>query len=88
MISNIGLDLGGKKFVEVARKILGFNAPVLFFSANRNHFSWLKDFPNALYTSQDNFYKDYILNYNEKGLLALKQKIALFCVFFIITFLK
>jgi len=75
LISNIGLDLGGKKFVEVARKLLGFNAPVLFFSANRNHFSWLKDFPNALYTSQDNFYKDYILNYNEKGLLNLKQKI-------------
>ena len=37
LISNIGLDLGGKKFVEVARKILGFNVPVLFFSANRNH---------------------------------------------------
>ena len=75
LISNIGLDLGGKKFVEVARKILGFNAPVLFFSANRNHFSWLKDFPNALYTSQDNFYKDYIMNFNEKGLLDLKKKI-------------
>jgi len=75
LISNIGLDLGGKKFVEVARKILGFNVPVLFFSANRNHFSWLKDFPNALYTSQDSFYKDYILNYNEKGLLNLKQNI-------------
>ena len=75
LISNIGLDLGGKKFVEVARKMLGFNVPVLFFSANRNHFSWLKDFPNALYTSQDSFYKDYILNYNEKGLLNLKQKI-------------
>ena len=75
LISNIGLDLGGKKFVEVARKMLGFNVPVLFFSANRNHFSWLKDFPNALYTSQESFYKDYILNYNEKGLLNLKQKI-------------
>jgi hypothetical protein len=75
LISNIGLDLGGKKFVEVARKILGFNVPVLFFSANRNHFSWLKDFPNALYTSQDSFYKDYIMNFNEKGLLCLKKKI-------------
>ena len=78
LISNIGLDLGGKKFVEVARKILGFNAPVLFFSANRKHFSWLKDFPNALYTSQESFYKDYILNYNEKGLLELKKKIESF----------
>ena len=78
LISNIGLDLGGKKFVEVARKILGFNVPVLFFSANTDHFSWLKNFPNALYTSQESFYKDYILNYNEKGLLELKKKIESF----------
>ena len=75
LISNIGLDLGGKKFVEVARKLLGFNVPALFFSANKNHFSWLKDFPNVLYTNQDDFYEDYILNYNEKGLLDLKKKI-------------
>ena len=75
LISNIGQDLAGKKFVEVARKILGFNAPVLFFSGNQTHLSWLKDFPNALYTNQDDFYEDYILNYNEKGLLELKKKI-------------
>ena len=75
LISNIGLDLGGKKFVEVAREILGFNVVVLFFSANRNHFSWLKDFPNALYTSGADFYKDYIMNYNEQGILALKKKV-------------
>ena len=75
LISNIGLDFSGKKFVEIAREILGFNLMVLFFSANRNHLSWLKDFPNALYTSQNDFYKDYILNYNEKGLLSLKKKI-------------
>ena len=75
LISNIGLDLGGKKFVEVARKILGFNVMVLFFSANEEHLSWIKNFPNALYTNQADFYKDYILNYNEKGLLNLKKKI-------------
>ena len=75
LISNIGLDKAGKKFVEVARKILGFNVVVLFFSANKNHFSWLQDFPNALYTSNDDFYKDYILNYNQKGLLDLKRKV-------------
>ena len=77
LISNIGKDLAGKKFVEVARKILGFNVMVLFFSADRNHLSWIKDFPNALYTNTDSFYKDYILNYNEEGLLALKKKIEL-----------
>ena len=75
LISNIGLDLGGKKFVEVARKILGFNVMVLFFSANRNHFSWLKEFPNALYTDNSDFYKQYILKYNEEGLLNLKKEV-------------
>ena len=75
LISNIGLDLAGKKFVETARKILGFNVMVLFFSANTKHFSWLQNFPNALYTSSDDFYKKYILNYNEKGLLNLKKEV-------------
>ena len=75
LISNIGLDLAGKKFVEVARKILGFNVMVLFFSANRNHLKWLKDFPNALYTSHEDFYKKYIMNYNKQGLLDLKKEV-------------
>ena len=75
LISNIGLDLAGKKFVEVARKILGFNVMVLFFSGNPDHLNWLKDFPNALYTASADFYQKYILNYNEKGLLALKKEV-------------
>ena len=75
LISNIGLDKAGKKFVEVARKILGFNVVVLFFSGNPAHFSWLQNFPNALYTNNEYFYKDFILNYNEKGLLELKKKV-------------
>ena len=75
LISNIGLDKAGKKFVEVARKILGFNVMVLFFSANPDHFSWLQEFPNALYTSNEDFYQKYILNYNEEGLLDLKKEV-------------
>ena len=75
LISNIGLDLSGKKFVEIARQILGFNIVVLFFSQNQQHFSWLQSFPNALYTNDNNFYKEYIMNYNYNGLLNLKNKI-------------
>ena len=75
LISNIGLDLSGKKFVEIARQILGFNVMVLFFSKNRSHFSWLQNFSNALFTDNFDFFKDYIMNYNEKGLLDLKKKI-------------
>ena len=74
LISNIGKDLSGKKFVEIARQILGFNALVLFFSKNKGHFSWLENFPNALFTDNIDFFKDYIKNYNEKGLLDLKKK--------------
>ena len=75
LISNIGLDLSGKKFVEIARKILGFDVVVLFFSQNQKHFSWLQNFPNALYTNNNNFYKEYIMNYNYEGLINLKNKI-------------
>ena len=75
LISNIGLDLAGKKFVEVARKILGFNVMVLFISANRNHLKWLENFPNALYTNHENIYKKYIMNYNKQGLLDLKKEV-------------
>jgi hypothetical protein len=74
LISSIGLDLSGKRFVEIARKILGFEVVVLFFSANKSHLSWIQNFPNALFTNELGFYKDYIMNYNEKGLLALKKK--------------
>ena len=75
LISNIGLDLSGKRFVEIARKILGFNVMVLFYSKNKNHLSCLQNFPNALFTDNSNFYQEYILNYNESGLLNLKKKI-------------
>ena len=78
LISNIGLDLSGKKFVEIARQILGFNVLVLFFSKNKEHFSWLQNFPNALFANKIDFFRDYIMNYNEKGLLDLKKKIEKF----------
>ena len=57
---------------------MGFNVVVLFFSQNQKHLSWLQNFPNALYTNDASFYKDYIMNYNAKGLLNLKAKIENF----------
>ena len=75
LISNIGLDLSGKKFVEVARKLLGFDVVVLFFSNNKNNFSWLQKFPNALFTSMNNFYEKYVTNYNKNGLIQLKKEV-------------
>lgn len=75
LISSIGKSLAGKKFIEIARKILGFNVMVLFFSGNRDHLSWIENFPNALYTDNDDFYEKYIKNYNKEGLLKLKKEI-------------
>ena len=75
LISSIGLDLSGKTFVEAARKILGFDIIVLFFSSNNKHLEWIQKFPNALYTNNSKFYKEYIRNYNEKGLNKLKKDI-------------
>ena len=75
LISSIGLDLSGKRFVEIARKILGFDIVVLFFSANTRHLNWLQNFPNALYTNKLDIYREYITNYNKEGLKDLKKKI-------------
>ena len=75
LISSIGLDLSGKKFVEVARKILGFDVIVLFFSSNYKHLQWIQKFPNALYTDNYMFYQQYVKNYNQNGLLNLKKQI-------------
>ena len=75
LISNIGKDLSGKKFVEVARKILGFDVMVLFFSNNTSNFGWLQKFPNALYTNMNNFYEKYVTNYNEEKLKELKKEV-------------
>ena len=75
LISSIGLDRSGQKFVEIARKILGFNVFVLFFSDNSEHFSWLNKFKNFLYTHISDFFEEYIMNYNEVGLKQLRNKI-------------
>ena len=75
LITSIGLDLSGKKFVEIARKILAAKIIVLFFSSNKNHLEWVQKFPNALYTDAGLFYQEYIKKYNENDLKLLKKKI-------------
>ena len=75
LISNIGPDYNGRKFVQISRKILRFDVVVLFFSENREHLKWLQSFPNALYTDNIDFCKEYILNFNLTGLQNLNMKI-------------
>lgn len=75
LITNIGLDLSGKKFIEVARKILGSNIIVLIYSSNKKHLEWIQNYLNVLYTSNASIFQKYIKNYNEKGLKELKKKV-------------
>ena len=75
LITSIGLDLSGKRFIEIARKILGFNVIVLFFSANEDHLKWIQYFPNCLYSNCSDIYEEYITNFNARGLNNLKKKV-------------
>ena len=82
LISNCGDKIideyEGKIFADKARKILGFNAFILFFGSWEGHLNWIKNYPNCLFTNIPDFYKKYILNYNEKGLNELKSNIEEF----------
>ena len=73
LITSIGLDLSGKKFIEIARKIIGANIIVLIFSSNKSHLNWIEKYPNVLYTNNGLIYQNYIMKYNEKDLKDLKN---------------
>ena len=77
LISNCGNKINdeyeGKIFADKARKILGFNAFILFFGSWEGHLNWIKNYPNCLFTNIPDFFYNYILNYNENGLNKLKS---------------
>ena len=50
LISNVGNDFGGKKFVEKAREIIGNNVIVLFLAYKKSHLDWIKNFKNAIFS--------------------------------------
>ena len=66
LISNIGTDLGGKKFVDNARKIIGNDVIVLFLAYNTAHLKWVKDYKNALFSNDPNFYEEYLQCFDYK----------------------
>jgi hypothetical protein len=76
LITSIGRDESGKRFFELAKKILQCDDLImLFFSNNTNCFNWITNSPNCLYTSEPKIYEEYISNYNLDGLKKLKEKI-------------
>ena len=79
LISNVGTDLGGKKFVEKARKIIGNDIIALFLAYNIAHLKWIKDYKNALFSNDPKFYEEYLQCFEEKysiktNLESLKNK--------------
>ena len=66
LISNVGSDLGGKKFVENARKIIGNDVIVLFLAYNIEHLDWIKNYKNALFSNEPNFYEEYLQCFEDK----------------------
>ena len=75
LLSNVGIVDEAKKFIEDVRSILKFNVIVLFYTSKLSHLNWIKDFPNALFTISEDFFREYILNFNTNGLNTLKSKI-------------
>ena len=67
LISNIGSDLGGKKFVEEARKIIGNNVIVLFSAYDINHLKWVTSFKNALFSNDPIYYEKYLECFYDKN---------------------
>ena len=66
LISNVGLDLGGKKFVDEARKIIVNNVIVLFLAYKISHLDWIKNYKNAIFSNEPKFYEEYLDCYKEK----------------------
>ena len=66
LISNVGTDLGGKKFIDEARKIIGNNVIVLFLAYSIKHLEWIKDYKNALFSNDPKFYEDYLRCFSDE----------------------
>ena len=83
LLSNIGSDLGGKKFIDEARKIIGNDVIVLFLAYNIKHLDWVKNYKNALFSNEPIFYEEYLRCFNESHcdggrkieIIRLKKKI-------------
>ena len=66
LISNVGTDLGGKKFIDKAREIIGNDVITLFLAYKRSHLDWIKNYKNALFSNESKFYEKYLnCFYNE-----------------------
>ena len=79
LISNVGIDLEGREFIDEARKIIGNDIIVLFLAYSKRHLKWIKNYKNALYSNVSSFWEKYINCFNDEfydkegKILELKQ---------------
>ena len=78
LISNAGLNLEGKNFVDEARKIIGNDVIVLFLSYSSAHLKWITRYKNALFSNNAKFYEEYLDSFDDidkmKGLITKLEK--------------
>jgi hypothetical protein len=81
LMSNVGTDFGGKKFVDKARLIIGNDVIALFLAYKIEHITWIKDYKNALFSNDSSFYEQYLECFTndeettKQNILTLKNSI-------------
>ena len=68
LISNVRTDMGGKKFIDKAREIIGNNVIALFLAYRSDHLKWIKNYKNALFSNEPKFYEEYIQCFEENNI--------------------
>ena len=74
LISNVGKDLAGKKFIDQARKIIGNDVITLFLTYKISHLDWIKKYKNALFSNETKFYEIYLECFDEEKNIKTKIK--------------
>ena len=73
LISNVGKNMGGKTFIDQARKIIGNDVIALFLAYKISHLDWIKNYKNALFSNEPKFYEKYLESFTSgfriKGLI-------------------
>ena len=86
LLSNIGQDLGGKKFVDEARKIIKNDVIVLFSAYDEDHLKLVQKYKNALFSNDPLLFEEYLKCFSpnfsgleiKNNILALKEKVENF----------
>ena len=74
LLSNVGPNQIGKKFVSDAREIIGSNVIVLFVAFNEDHLNWITEYQNALFTNRTEYYEEYLQCFHDKDSMKKKLK--------------